>query len=94
MEKVEIELYYRAESQVTYGDETFTDDCCAQFHDEIKVDPEGYDPLFSEYELMYTSTLEHLNCMAEKTWEKYDPPTSISIKITQMTKEEFMKGMN
>lgn len=91
MGKLEIELYYRLESQVTYGEITFVEDCFAQFREEVEVDPEGGDTLFSEYELMYKAALDHLNCNAEKTWGKHTAPASVSIKITPMTKEEFMK---
>ena len=94
MEKVEIELYFRAESKVAFGDEIFTDDSYSQFKEEIEFDPEGFDSSFSEYELMYRSTLDHLTFKAEKTWCKYDPPTAIEIRITQMTKEEFFKDQD
>lgn len=94
MGKLEIKLYFRAESKVTFGEEVFTDDSFSQFSDEIEVDPDGCDTYFSEYELMYNSVLDHLNFKTEKTWCKYNPPTSIEIKITQMTKEEFRERMN
>ncbi|MBN2161831.1 MAG: hypothetical protein JXR25_13080 [Pontiellaceae bacterium] len=91
MGKAEVELYYRLEAQVAYGEVTFVEDCFAQIRDEIEVDPEGCDSLFADYERMYKSVLEHLNCNAEKTWGKHTPPSSVSIKITPMEKEEFLK---
>jgi hypothetical protein len=92
MEKIEIELYFRAESKVVFGDEVFTDDTTTKYNHELEYDPEDYVSGFMEYEIMYQAALEHLNFKAEKIWCKYDPPTAIEIRITQMTKEEFFRG--
>jgi hypothetical protein len=95
VKKIKIELFYQAEAKVTYKDEPLpvTENFISKYCDEIEIDPDniGGETHFDDYKLMYESTIEHLNCKAENTWCKNDPPTSVEIKITQLTEEEYSK---
>lgn len=91
MEKIEIDLYFKSKATVVFGEDSFTSEGISHLHDEIEVDPEDCGFSFDEYQMMYQSALQDLNWRAEKSWGKYDPPSSIEIKITQMTEEEFSK---
>ncbi|MCC5844928.1 MAG: hypothetical protein JJU05_11810 [Verrucomicrobia bacterium] len=82
MDTTESKLSFRAECEVFYGDEVFTEKSDVQISVELEENEDYSDSCFSNYKKMYQATLDHLNVLAEKTWGKFEPPTSINLKIT------------
>ncbi|WFB34954.1 hypothetical protein P3T73_12375 [Kiritimatiellota bacterium B12222] len=82
MDITDIELSFRAECEVFYGEEVFTEEWTEQISGELEESEDYSDSCLSEYEKMYQAALDHLTFIAEKSWRKSETPTAINVKIT------------